>query len=138
MTMTKMIKLSRIMVSKIVGEEKVIDILEAQPRRERREWRYRMIKEFLYSEVRDLAKAVDENREHLASDTEEALRMALECHDGIMVRPDCRFTFCDYGMGLAGKGKCPVGNPTDSDCSEFTTEWSVEGDEDTDGEDKSS
>lgn len=48
-----------------------------------------------------------------------------------IIGPDlykCRYVKCDHGMGLAGGGGCP-GDPQNTDCPEFTTEYSKEGDD---------
>jgi len=47
----------------------------------------------------------------------------------IQVMPDCNFTLCDHGMGLAGGSGCP-GDPCDPKCSEFTNKYSEGSEED--------
>ena len=84
-----------------------------------------MIREMLYSEIKVIAAAVGDYILHLGSDMDEALRMALTNVDGIMVRPDCPYTLCDHGTGLAGGSGCP-GKPDKQDCEEFTQEHSKE------------
>ena len=84
-----------------------------------------MIRVLKYSEIKVLAdevqKCMDEGGMNLWCALVDSMDEVL---DGISLEPDCRFTKCDYGMALAGKGSCPVGNPSDWECSEFSTKWS--------------
>lgn len=83
-----------------------------------------MVRSFKYSEIAKIAEFMEECILHMGSDGPEALRMALE-DAGVVVEADCNFTECDHGMGFAGGGGCP-GDPADSECAEFTTEFSKE------------
>ena len=82
-----------------------------------------MIRDLMYSEVAEIARKVQECIEDGGWSLEEALRDVLEQAEGLSVRPDCSFTLCDHGMGLAGGGGCP-GTPEKGDCGEFTTKYS--------------
>lgn len=84
-----------------------------------------MIGELKLSEVFEMAAKLQVFIDDGGLSLAEALRLVLEEDYGIMVNPDCNFTKCDHGMGLAGGGGCP-GNPCDKDCDEFTTEYSDE------------
>ena len=82
-----------------------------------------MLRAIKYSEVCDIAKGVTASMVSLGETLEEALVSVLEDVDGITIEPDCRFTECDHGMGLAGGGGCD-GDPADRECKHFTQEFS--------------
>lgn len=82
-----------------------------------------MIQILKYSQMKDVADAVQACIDHGGMSLWSALVDVMAEVDGISVEPDCRYTQCDHGMGLAGKGNCPAGNPTDRECAEFTTEY---------------
>ena len=77
----------------------------------------------------DIAKLAGEVQAGLDEgyDLEEALRDSINLLPRITVQPDCKYTECDYGMGLAGRARCSNGDPANRDCPGFTKEFSENG-----------
>lgn len=63
----------------------------------------KMICVLKYSQMKDVAEKVQECIDCGGMNLWSALVDVMDEVEGISVEPDCRYTQCDYGMGLAGR-----------------------------------